>query len=145
MAATRQPFSGDVTQTINPWTWWIRSFGQFGFININETNAGDPATEQAIVTDIASYGRQLGWISEALDAVVRHANTKSWPKADRDKLDQLKRLVTQVDAIKQGNREEAKTTQIDRLVQAVEDLKRSDAAVFDEVAKRLRRVVGSKG
>ena len=142
MAATREPFSGDVTQTINPWTWWIRSFGQFGFININETNSGDPAVEQQITQQVASYGRQLGWISEALETVLRHTDGKKWPKADQAKLDQFKQLVAQVDAVKQGNSAQTQGAQIDRLVAAVEDLKRSDRAVFDTVATRLRKVIG---
>jgi hypothetical protein len=128
-----------LTQTINPMSWWI---GQLGFININETSSGDPAIEQQITQEVAGYGRQLGWISEALETVLRHTDSKKWPKADQAKLDQFKRLVAQVDAVKQGNSAETQGAQIDRLVAAVEDLKRSDRAVFDTVAIRLRNVIG---
>ena len=39
----RQPLSGDVWQAINPWSWWLESAGQqVGFINIYQTEAGDP-------------------------------------------------------------------------------------------------------
>jgi hypothetical protein len=31
----RGPFSGNVDQTINPWTWFFRGVTQFGLININ--------------------------------------------------------------------------------------------------------------
>src|SRR2546423_14114628 len=70
------PLSGDVSQWINP-TWWMGSFAQqLGFININETSSADPQLEGRIVAEVASYGRQLGWISEAVETLigcVRHA------------------------------------------------------------------------
>jgi hypothetical protein len=59
------PLGGDVTQWIR--TSWIKSLSdQTGFININNVRAGDPEAERRIIEDVASYGRQLGRIMEAL-------------------------------------------------------------------------------
>ena len=65
------PLGGDVTQRIG--TWWIKSLSdQTGFININNVRAGDPQLERRIIEDVASYGRQLGRMMEALDVVIGH-------------------------------------------------------------------------
>ena len=53
MSDLRLPLSGAVTQTINPWTWLFSSVGsQYGLVNINLGNAGDPALEQRILDDV---------------------------------------------------------------------------------------------
>jgi hypothetical protein len=65
------PLGGDVTQWIR--TSWIKSLSdQTGFININNVRAGDPELERRIIEDVASYGRQLGRMMEALDVVIGH-------------------------------------------------------------------------
>lgn len=65
------PLGGDVTQWIR--TTWIKALSdQTGFININNVRAGDPEVERRIIEDVASYGRQLGRIMEALDVVIGH-------------------------------------------------------------------------
>lgn len=79
------PLSGDVTQDILPWTWWLRFMGQFGLININYGRTADPALERRILDEVGSYGRQLGRISEALDAVI-DATCEKDGKLDREKL-----------------------------------------------------------
>jgi hypothetical protein len=98
------PLSGDVSQWINP-TWWMGSFAQqLGFININETSSADPQLEQRIVAEVASYGRQLGWISEALETVitcVRHAGlTDKLTGSEQLALERLDRLVDDVRRVK---------------------------------------------
>jgi hypothetical protein len=98
------PLSGDVTQWINP-SWWMGSLAQqFGFININETSSADPQLEQRIVGEVASYGRQLGWISEALETVigcVRHAGlTDKLTGPEQVALERLDRLVDDVRRVK---------------------------------------------
>jgi hypothetical protein len=66
----RSPLSGDVTQAINPVTWFVRSLGQLGFININLGRTPAPEVEERIVQEVASYGRQIGRVSDALDVLV---------------------------------------------------------------------------
>jgi hypothetical protein len=67
------PLSGDVTQAINPWSWWFKFAGnQVGFINVYEMESSDSEQERKIVEEVASYGKQLGRIVEALSMVLRH-------------------------------------------------------------------------
>jgi hypothetical protein len=67
------PLSGDVTQTINPWNWFIKSVGgQFGLVNINLGQSTDPALEEQILDEVGSYGRQLGRMGDALAVLLKH-------------------------------------------------------------------------
>ncbi|HSV52564.1 MAG TPA: hypothetical protein VLJ57_10625 [Burkholderiaceae bacterium] len=94
------PFSGDVTQAINPWSWAIKTVGgQFGLININLGASRDPALEQQILDEVGSYGRQLGQIGDALAVVLEHVDLgrldvkeKRAITALRSQLDQIERL-----------------------------------------------------
>jgi hypothetical protein len=83
----KTPLSGDVWQYFNPFSsWWADSFrnamGEFGFININEMQSSDAGMEKGIVHDQASYGKQLGRVVEALQAICENLDTKDW-KADQ--------------------------------------------------------------
>lgn len=67
MPDVRLPLSGAVTQSINPWKWYIRSVGgQIGLLKINVGKSADPELEQRIFDEVGSYGGQLGRISYAL-------------------------------------------------------------------------------
>jgi aminoglycoside phosphotransferase (APT) family kinase protein len=123
----RWPLSGDVSQWINP-SWWMGSFGQqLGFININETSSADPGVERRIVEEVASYGRQLGWISEALEVVmgcVRNAGlTDNLTGAEQVALDRLKRLVEDVHRVKTATapRPLGRSDQLEARIATLED------------------------
>lgn len=67
------PLSGDVTQTINPWNWFLRAVGcQFGLININLGKTSDPELEERILNDVGTYGRQLGQIGDVVAVLLAH-------------------------------------------------------------------------
>ncbi|MDB5302867.1 MAG: hypothetical protein JWM97_416 [Phycisphaerales bacterium] len=59
---------GNLVQDINPWTWLGN---QMGFININTQASGDPALEAQIAERVASYGRQLGRISDVVEVLLK--------------------------------------------------------------------------
>ena len=61
MAEFKMPLSGDVTQSF-PWT---------NYFTINLGQSSDAATEQEALT-IASYGKQLGKMGEAVLVLLRH-------------------------------------------------------------------------
>lgn len=135
----RAPLSGDVTQAID--TSLIRSIGdQLGFININETSTADPALEHRIVTQVASYGRQLGRLVEAVDVLVRRQAGEELDAGDRHALARLHALREQVDAVKQRAAEES----VDRLVAQVRALGRNPEANRDAL-RRLREALGELG
>ena len=98
-AAFRSPFSGDVMQTINPWTW-------IG-LNINLGNSGEPEIERLVLDEVGSYGRQLGRIGDALAVLVKKARDPNYAFTEKDSntLDDLLSQVRAVDGVKKSYRE----------------------------------------
>ena len=95
----RAPWSGDVTQAID--TSLLRASGsQLGLININEQAAGNAELEQRIVTQEASYGRQLGQLMDAVTVLVRHTDIEALPPSERVALDALLEMRERIDAVK---------------------------------------------
>ncbi|MEM1346018.1 MAG: hypothetical protein AAGI34_15750 [Pseudomonadota bacterium] len=65
------PFGGAVTQTFEFWRGWFESVGQIGLVNIDLGRTESPEIEARILEEVGSYGRQIGKLSAALEAVVR--------------------------------------------------------------------------
>lgn len=108
MAMFRLPLTGSVAQSIsptssiNPWTLLFNPISSmFGLINVNLGRSGDPQTEQAILDDVGSYGRQLGRIGDALRVLIDHV-----PAADalnpkeKAALDELRVQLDEIDRAK---------------------------------------------
>jgi hypothetical protein len=70
MATMKLPLTGDVSQFIAPWSWFVRQAGQIGLININVGNTPAPEVEAQVLDEVGSYGRQLGRLSEALEVLI---------------------------------------------------------------------------
>ena len=131
MFGIRAPLSGDVTQDIAP-----SIGGQLGLLNINAMRSGDPELEQRIITQVASYGRQLGWLIEAVDVLARRQSRHGLDEADIRALDQLHELAAQVTAVK----EQAALDQLDRIVAEVQALSR-DPEANAEAIRRVREAL----
>lgn len=127
MFGIRAPLSGDVTQGIASSVG-----GQLGLLNINATRSGDPGLEQRIITQVASYGRQLGRLVDAVDVLARQQPRHGLGEADIRALDQLHELAKQVAAAK----EQAALDQVDRIVAEVQALSRNP----ETNAEAIRRV-----
>ena len=103
MPSFRLPLSGNVTQSINPWTMLFNPIGsQVGLVNIEMGQSSQPAVEQQVLEDVGSYGRQIGRIEEALIVLLDHFNP-SRPLTDQEQqaIGDLRELVSQVEKIKQ--------------------------------------------
>lgn len=79
----RAPFSGDVTQEITP---------RFMSPDIQ----GNAEIEHRVQTEVASYGKQIGKILEALQILAEHSKTP---------LPEIDALVTQVEGIKDQSKD----------------------------------------
>jgi hypothetical protein len=99
------PFSGNVDQTINPWTWFFRGVTQFGLININLGQSADPGLEQDILDEVGSYGGQIGQVSDALDVLLRHVPLENLSKHERDALTDFRLQLEQVNRLKEKRRQ----------------------------------------
>ena len=70
MANISLPFSGDVTQAINPWNLFLRTMSQVGLININIGKSSNPTIQQDVLEEVGSYGRQIGRLADAIEVLL---------------------------------------------------------------------------
>jgi hypothetical protein len=138
------PFTGDVTQSINPLSLWVKGGQQLGFVNINASSAGDPQLERDIVEGVASYGRQLGRVIDALDVLVSHLpEGERLTSPEKDALHAFGDLVAHIEAAKSDAGDPALTmARLDRTIESVQGLRRSDRPLYDQMVGRIRGAFG---
>jgi hypothetical protein len=101
MPIFKLPLSGDVVQSINPFTTFMTG-GQFGLININMGQSSEPAVEADVLSDVATYGKQLGRIGDALIVLLEHFHPRKPLTADETAaIDALKEMLEQVADVKE--------------------------------------------
>jgi hypothetical protein len=102
MPAFRLPLSGNVTQSINPWTWFFNPVGsQVGLVNIELGQSSNPAVEEEVLSDVASYGKQLGRIEDALTVLLTHFRPERPLTADEEAaITGFKAIVEEIAAVK---------------------------------------------
>jgi hypothetical protein len=105
MPDVRLPLSGDVMQSINPWSWVLSSVGgQFGLVNINVGKSADPALEQQILDEVGSYGRQLGRLSEALAVLLKHVDPAVLNDDEKKTIWAFESQMTEIERLKAGRK-----------------------------------------
>jgi hypothetical protein len=102
----RAPWSGDVAQRITA-PWFSPS------LTVNY--AGDPAVEDRVVTEVASYGKQLGWLTEIAIALAKRGHC---PRT----LGRLEKAAKDIAAIK----EQVGASAVDAANDALDRLERHD-------------------
>lgn len=107
MGMYRWPLSGNVTQEISPVSSWLSPQFEFNF-------AGNHHIETEVVSDVASYGKQIGLMSEAL---LEIANGEKG-----DAVAKLESLVEQIEEVKLRHEERL----VDRVKIDLNKLKQSD-------------------
>jgi len=101
MPTFKLPLSGDVVQSINPFTAFMTG-GQFGLVNINLGQSSEPAVEAEVLSDVATYGKQLGRIGDALIVLLAHFHPRTPLSAeDSNAIDALKEMLAKVADVKQ--------------------------------------------
>jgi hypothetical protein len=98
------PLSGAISQTIEPWTSWFSAFGsQIGLINVNLGTSSDPGVEKAVIAKVASYGKQLGRIEDALVVLLKHFRPEQPLSPDENRaVRALQRMVEEIDDVKRN-------------------------------------------
>ncbi|MCF3642242.1 hypothetical protein LXM94_19925 [Rhizobium sp. TRM95111] len=102
MARFRMPLSGDVVQSINPWTWiFSPSNSQISLFHIDLGPSGDPDVEAEVLSDVASYGRQIGRMQDVLLVLVDRLE-KAGGLSEREEvaIGDFKALTREIDGIK---------------------------------------------
>ena len=96
------PLSGNVTQTINPWTIFFNPMGsQLGLINVNLGTSSNPPVELQVLSDVASYGKQLGRIEDVLAVLLAHFRPeRALSDAEEKAIRDLKRMLEDIADVK---------------------------------------------
>jgi hypothetical protein len=87
--------------------------------------AGDAAVEDRVVTEVASYGKQLGWLTEIAIALA-----KKQPLPD-ETLRRLEQASQEVEAIKKKVRPSA----VEAAGEALDRLRRDDPAQYEKLLR----------
>ena len=115
----RAPWSGNVAQRITaPW------FSPTLTVNY----AGDAAVEDRVVTEVASYGKQLGWLME-----IAIASAKGRP-LPAETLARLEKAAQDIEAIK----EQSRVSAIEAANNALDRLERDNPAQYNELLRERR-------
>ena len=106
----RAPFSGDVTQEITP-----RLF--------SPDIKGNPLIEHKIQTEVASYGKQLGKVLEALKLLSDKTGVA---------LPEIDTLITEIEEVKSDTKDALRADAEDALAR----LKRADHAAWTQLTQQ---------
>jgi len=112
----RAPLSGDVNQRITA-PWFSPS------LTVNY--AGDAVVEDRVVTRVASYGRQLGWLTEVALALARN---QPLPEETLRRLEQASREIETI-------KKEARVSALQQAGEALDRLKREQPPQYAELLR----------
>jgi hypothetical protein len=96
------PLSGNVTQSINPWTAMFSPIGnQASVFTINLGTSSNPPVESQVLSDVASYGKQLGRIGDALLVLLAHFRPdRELSRHEEKVIRDLKRMLEDIADVK---------------------------------------------
>ncbi len=83
-----------------PWSWW----NQFAPVVISNMKCADPSLERKIVAEVASYGRQIGRISEALTVLIDRLPVTGLSDEEKRAVTDFSEMAAAVAAVKGGSR-----------------------------------------
>lgn len=120
------PFSGDVAQRIEPRTQW--------FFDGIDTASGDPVIERKAF-EVATYGRQLGLITELLLDMA--AQTPPRTRAGRAARQRLQKIQAQIEQLKT----EDATTHVQAVEASLQRLRTHHKAEYEVLRVRLQQAL----
>ena len=111
------PVTSNPTSLVDAWTriWqtgilqfsdWLNFMGpftvggMFNTVNINSKSSADPEVEQDVTQNVASYGRQLGRITDALLVVLDEAKLPGLSFEQQRALAEFRDLAAKIAAVK---------------------------------------------
>jgi hypothetical protein len=102
--------------------------------NITMNFAGNAAIEREVNEDVASYGRQIGWLNDIVAALAAAApaGVESNPDA-ADSLAKLKAAQEKIAAIKERRKQSA----LERAREAMDALRATDKAAYRSLVRSL--------
>jgi hypothetical protein len=96
------PWSGDVSQVINPWTAFFKVVGnRFSFLTVNVVRSRKPTVEKEVLAQVGSYGRQLGRVQDALAVLVARFPEEGLSKEQQQALADFRDLFNGIADVKE--------------------------------------------
>ena len=100
MPVFKLPLSGDVVQSIYP-SFFSPTGGQYGLVNITVGQSSAPDVEKDVLSDVGSYGKQIGQVADALLTVIEHLQASHGGALGEDKaIAAFKELMHSVATVK---------------------------------------------
>ena len=104
MAQFKLPLSGNVSQRINPMTWFMSG----NSLNVYVGDSSAPEIESEVLDRVGTYGRQLGQLTDAVVVMLRHMPERSgWSAEERAAIEKLEAMATDVAGIKEKHKRPA--------------------------------------
>ena len=104
MAQFKLPLSGNVSQWINPMTWFMSG----DTLNVYLGDSSAPEIETEILDRVGTYGRQLGQLTDALVVMLRHMPDRAhWPADEQATIQKFEAMAAAVAAIKEKHQRPA--------------------------------------
>jgi hypothetical protein len=122
------PWSGSVAQRIEPTANW--------FFDSIDANAGSARIERKIFEKV-SYGRQIGWL---IEAVLELAKENGKEKVEGSKLSKLHQLMSDIEEIK---KQEASST-AKEIEEKLQWLKKNDKFEYELLSSKLIEILEKK-
>jgi hypothetical protein len=81
--------------------WCSRFLPWTAVFNINLGNSSDPAVEKRVLSTVASYGRQLGRIGDALEVILRaYRPARELTAKEADAIEELLSMLREIRKVK---------------------------------------------
>lgn len=109
MPTFKLPLSGNVVQAIGPWTVFMPPIAsQMGLFNVSIGQSSEPAVEGDVLSEVASYGKQLGRIGDALIVLLAHLRpTTALTEEETAAIHDLKDMLQQIADVKDRHKRKA--------------------------------------
>jgi hypothetical protein len=113
---------------------WQEIMTRFWSPNIAVNFAGNADVEREVNEDVASYGRQIGWLNDVVLALSANAQFASGSDAE-DALAKMKSAEEDIKKIKGRHKESA----LDRARDALKTLRKEDASAYRDLLRSSQR------
>lgn len=131
---------------VNPQTSWARFFNPQLFISVN---SGDAPIENHVLGRAGSYGKQLGILLDVVEVLVARLPAEELTPTERRAVDAFTELRDDVESAKAGFRGEPapgrariSRADVERLLDQLADLARTDPRAHRAMVDRLREILG---
>jgi hypothetical protein len=110
---------------------------------VRKMRSKNPRQEEAIIEGVASYGKQLGRISDALNVVISQMDRANLKQDERRALEEFSAMYKEIATVK-GKHIPPDEAQLDYLFEDIGELKGRDDEAYQNLLKKLRDFAETK-